>query len=81
MTFFTEMVDTFYNSLEVGKVYDFCNFKIGFARKQFNTLNNEYELQCIRSCGDRNAALISSCGLYFAGRQRDSDPELQLRSD
>lgn len=81
MTFFTDVVDTFYNYLEVGKVYDFCNFKIGFARKPFNTLNNEYELQCIRTCMDRRGSLMSSVDLHLAGRQRDSESELQLRSD
>ena len=67
MTFFTDVVDTFYNYLEVGKVYDFCNFKIGFARKPFNTLNNEYELQCIRTCTESER--IADVQLRFAFRR------------
>lgn len=67
MTFFTDVVDTFYNYLEVGKVYDFCNFKIGFARKPFNTLNNEYELQCIRTC--MGSERIADVQLRFAFRR------------
>lgn len=36
----------------MGKVYDFSNFKIGYAKRPYNTLNNEYELSAHRGCND-----------------------------
>ena len=44
------MVDLFYNYIENGKVYEFGNFRVGFAKRPYNTLNNEYELQAHRGC-------------------------------
>lgn len=43
-------MDLFYNYIEVGKVYEMGNFRVGFAKRPYNTLNNEYELQANRSC-------------------------------
>ncbi|CEP18126.1 hypothetical protein [Parasitella parasitica] len=43
-TAFTEQVDRFYNLLEEGKVYYISKAHVSMARKQFSTLNNEYEL-------------------------------------
>lgn len=50
MSFFSETVDLFFSYLEVGKVYDFSNFKVGYAKRPYNTLNNEYELTAHRGC-------------------------------
>lgn len=33
-------------------MYDFSNFKIGYAKRPYNTLNNEYELSAHRGCSD-----------------------------
>jgi replication factor A1 len=43
-TIFTDQVDRFYNLLEEGKVYYISKARVTMARKQFSTLNNEYEL-------------------------------------
>lgn len=31
-------------------MYEFSNFRVGFAKRPYNTLNNEYELQANRGC-------------------------------
>ncbi|KAK4519047.1 uncharacterized protein ATC70_009275 [Mucor velutinosus] len=43
-TIFTDQVDRFFNLLEEGKVYYISKARVTMARKQFSTLNNEYEL-------------------------------------
>ena len=43
-------MDIFYNYIEVGKVYEMSNFRVNFAKRPYNTLNNEYELQANRTC-------------------------------
>ncbi|KDN50412.1 replication factor-a protein [Tilletiaria anomala UBC 951] len=44
-TGFTETVDRFYNLLKENGVYYISKCKVVIAKKQFSTLNNEYELQ------------------------------------
>ncbi|KAI9482714.1 MAG: hypothetical protein EXX96DRAFT_555382 [Benjaminiella poitrasii] len=43
-TAFNDQVDRLYNMLEEGKVYYVSKARVTMARKQFSTLNNEYEL-------------------------------------
>ncbi|KAI7906225.1 uncharacterized protein BX663DRAFT_499321 [Cokeromyces recurvatus] len=43
-TAFNDQVDRLYNMLEEGKVYYISKARVTMARKQFSTLNNEYEL-------------------------------------
>ncbi|KAI8639445.1 replication factor-A protein 1 [Parasitella parasitica] len=56
-TAFTEQVDKFYNLLEEGQVYYISKAQVTMAKKQFSTLNNEYELLLqsgteIQACGE-----------------------------
>ncbi|KNB43826.1 hypothetical protein JH06_2272 [Blastocystis sp. subtype 4] len=48
IAFFSECVDLFYEYLQQGKVYDFCNMKVSFANRRYNPLKNEYELAANR---------------------------------
>lgn len=43
-TGFNEAVDNFYNLLEEGKVFFVSRARINVAKKQFNNVNNEYEI-------------------------------------
>ncbi|WVQ80670.1 hypothetical protein IAT38_002775 [Cryptococcus sp. DSM 104549] len=43
-TGFNDVVDNLYNLLDVGKVYFISKARINIAKKQFNTVNNEYEI-------------------------------------
>jgi replication factor A1 len=43
-TGFNDQVDRLYNMLEEGKVYYISKARVSMAKKQFSTLNNEYEL-------------------------------------
>ena len=43
-TGFNEAVDSFYNLLEENKVYYISGAKVNMARKQFSTIQNDYEL-------------------------------------
>lgn len=43
-TGFNDAVDAFYNLLEEGKVYFVSKARIQIAKKQFNNVNNEYEI-------------------------------------
>ncbi|KAI7864761.1 hypothetical protein BDF14DRAFT_1831812 [Spinellus fusiger] len=59
-TIFNDQVDRLYNLLEEGKVYYVSRAKISMARKQFSTLDNEYELSLengteIELCNDDHA--------------------------
>ncbi|KAI8970131.1 replication factor-A protein [Mycotypha africana] len=54
-TAFNDQVDRLYNMLEEGKVYYISKARVTMAKKQFSTLNNEYELQF------ENATEIEAC--------------------
>lgn len=43
-TGFNDQVDAFYNLLEEGKVFFISKARINIAKKQFSTVNNEYEI-------------------------------------
>lgn len=43
-TAFNEQVDRLYNILEEGKVYYISKARVTMARKQFSTVDHEYEL-------------------------------------
>ncbi|KAH8917277.1 replication factor-a protein [Atractiella rhizophila] len=43
-TAFGDVVDTFYNKMDEGKVYLISNARVGIAKKAFNNTNNEYEM-------------------------------------
>ncbi|KAI8047441.1 uncharacterized protein B0P05DRAFT_642312 [Gilbertella persicaria] len=43
-TAFNDQVDRLYNALEEGKLYYISKARVSMARKQFSTLDNEYEL-------------------------------------
>lgn len=43
-TGFNDAVDQFYNLLEEGKVYFVSKARVGIAKRQFSSVNNEYEI-------------------------------------
>lgn len=43
-TGFNDAVDNFYNVLEEGKVFYISRARINIAKKQFSSVNNEYEI-------------------------------------
>jgi replication factor A1 len=43
-TGFNDQVDAFYNVLEEGKVFFISRARINIAKKQFSSVNNEYEI-------------------------------------
>lgn len=43
-TGFNDAVDSFYNLLEEGKVFFISRARINIAKKQFSSVNNEYEI-------------------------------------
>lgn len=43
-TGFNDAVDSFYNVLEEGKVFFISRARINIAKKQFSSVNNEYEI-------------------------------------
>ncbi|GAA5797111.1 putative replication factor-A protein 1 [Helicostylum pulchrum] len=55
-TAFNDQVDRLYNMLEEGKVYYISKARVAMAKKQFSTLNNEYELSI------ENGTEIEACG-------------------
>ncbi|CAO3636360.1 unnamed protein product [Mucor hiemalis] len=59
-TAFNDQVDRLYNIFEEGKVYYISKARVTMAKKQFSTLNNEYELGLehgteIEACGSESA--------------------------
>ncbi|XP_031346155.1 replication protein A 70 kDa DNA-binding subunit-like isoform X2 [Photinus pyralis] len=44
-TMFGDLVDTFYNLIELDKVYYVSKGRLEFANKQFNSLKNDYEIK------------------------------------
>lgn len=44
MAFFNDSVDQFFDLVQVGKVYDFANFQVKIAKRQFGAVQNDYEL-------------------------------------
>ncbi|KAI7896852.1 uncharacterized protein EV154DRAFT_410881, partial [Mucor mucedo] len=59
-TAFNDQVDRLYNMFEEGKVYYISKARVTMAKKQFSTLNNEYELGLehgteIEACGSESA--------------------------
>ncbi|KAG2229080.1 putative replication factor-A protein 1 [Thamnidium elegans] len=56
-TAFNDQVDRLYNMLEEGKVYYISKARVTMAKKQFSTLNNEYEL------GLENGTEVEACGV------------------
>jgi len=44
LTCFNDSVDQFYDLLQIGKVYDFANFQVKIAKRQFGPVQNDYEI-------------------------------------
>ncbi|ORX40177.1 hypothetical protein BD324DRAFT_616671 [Kockovaella imperatae] len=58
-TGFNETVDTFYEMLQEGKVYFVSRARVNIAKKQFNNVNNDYEIAFerdteIEACDDES---------------------------
>jgi replication factor A1 len=60
-TAFNDQVDRLYNMLEEGRVYYISKARVTMAKKQFSTLNNEYELSL-----DPSTEFEAVSTLYFA---------------
>ncbi|KAG2205081.1 hypothetical protein INT47_002175 [Mucor saturninus] len=66
-TAFNDQVDRLYNMFEEGKVYYISKARVTMAKKQFSTLNNEYEL------GLEHGTEIEACGSESAIPQMNYD--------
>lgn len=44
LTCFNDSVDQYFDLLQVGKVYEFANFQVKIAKRQYGSIQNDYEI-------------------------------------
>ena len=44
LTCFNDHVDQFFDLLQIGKVYEFANFQVKIAKRQYGSIQNDYEI-------------------------------------
>lgn len=44
LTCFNDAVDQYFDLLQVGKVYEFANFQVKIAKRQYGSIQNDYEI-------------------------------------